>query len=62
MLKESRWKNEDKRYLFEIQKFLDLVDNVENESLRKMLIDQMIRCDRYITGMAEDIFRQLIED
>ena len=62
MLKESRWKNENKRYLFEIQKFLDLVDNVENENLRKMLIDQMIRCDRYITGMAEDIFRQLIED
>ncbi len=61
IIEKSKWKNNDKQYLFEVQKFLDLADNIENENLRKMIINQMIRCDRYITKIAEGIFEELSE-
>ncbi len=47
------WKNKNKKYLFETQKFLDLVDNIENEQLRKEIIYQFIQCDRVLTQLAE---------
>ena len=59
LIKEQKWKNEDKNYLFELQKFLDLADNIEDEELKKMLISQMIRCDRTLTGIAERTFKEI---
>ncbi len=47
------WKNTNKKYLFELQKFLDLIDNVTDEKLRKELIYQLNRFDRTITEIAE---------
>ena len=41
---EKDWKMKSKEYLIEIQKFLDKVDNIENETLRKEIIIQMLRC------------------
>ena len=61
IIEKSRWKNKNKKYLFELQKFLDLVDNIENENLRKLIINQMLRCDRHVTNIAEEIFKELIE-
>lgn len=46
----------DKNYLRELQRFLDLADNIPDESLRKNIIYQMLKCDRTIT----DIFRKNI--
>ena len=57
--KESKWKNEDKIYLFELQKFLDIVENVEDEELRKEIIAQMLKCDKRVTQLAETIFQKL---
>ena len=57
--KESKWKNEDEIYLFELQKFLDIVENVENEELRKEIIGQMLKCDKRVTQLAETIFQKL---
>ncbi len=57
--KESKWKNEDEIYLFELQKFLDIVENVENEELRKEIIAQMLKCDKRVTQLAETIFQKL---
>ena len=57
--KESKWKNEDEIYLFELQKFLDIVENVEDEELRKEIIAQMLKCDKRITQLAETIFEEL---
>ena len=32
---ENMWKTNNKQYLFELQKFLDLADNIKDEKLRK---------------------------
>ena len=61
IIEKSRWKNKNKKYLFELQKFLDLVDNIEDENLRKMIINQMLRCDRHITNISEEMFKELIK-
>lgn len=61
LIEKSKWKNEDKQYLFELQKFLDLADNIEDENLRKLIISQMLRCDRHVTHIAENIFKELIK-
>ena len=60
--KESQWKNQDEIYLFELQKFLDIVENVEDEDLRKEIIAQMLKCDKRITQLAEKIFHELEEE
>ena len=43
----------NEKYLFELQKFLDLLDNVKEEKLRKELIYQLNRFDKVITEIAE---------
>lgn len=57
--KKSQWKSEDKIYLFELQKFLDIVENVQDEELRKEIIAQMLKCDKRVTELAETIFQKL---
>ncbi len=47
------WKTKNERYLFELQKFLDLIDNVEEEKLKKELIYQLNKFDNIITELAE---------
>ena len=60
--KESKWKNEYEIYLFELQKFLDIVENVDDEELRKEIIAQMLKCDKRVTQLAEKIFHELEEE
>ncbi len=60
--KESEWKNQDEQYRFELQKFLDIVENVKDEELRKEIIYQMLKCDKRITQLAENIFDKLKKD
>ena len=55
----SKWKNENKQYLYELQKFLDLTDNIEDEKLRKQIVSQMLKCDKCVTNLAEEIFENL---
>lgn len=47
------WKTTNEKYLFELQKFLDLLDNVKEEKLRKELIYQLNRFDKVISEIAE---------
>ena len=58
-LGENKWKNKNEQDLFELQKFLDLADNIENEELRKAIIAQMLKCDKCLTNLAEQIFKKL---
>lgn len=58
-LKESTWKIRNSKYLFELQKFLDLADNIEDEDLRKLIISQMLCCDKCITELAEMEFEKI---
>ena len=38
LLKNETWKRKNKKYLFELQKFLDLSDNIQEEEIRKIVI------------------------
>lgn len=58
-MEENKWKNKNAQYLFELQKFLDLADNIKDEELRKLIISQMLRCDKCITELAEKMFKTL---
>ena len=55
----SKWKNENEQYLYELKKFLDLTDNIEDEKLRKQIVSQMLKCDKCVTNLAEEIFENL---
>lgn len=55
-IENSDWKNKDEKYLFELQKFLDITENITDEVLRKEIIAQMLKCDKRITQLAETIF------
>ena len=59
LLEKNKWKNQNEQYLFELQKFLDLVDNIENKDLKKLVINQMLKCDKCLTNIAENIFKNL---
>ena len=59
-LEKNKWKNE--QYLFELQKFLDLADNIKDEKLRKTIISQMLKCDKRLTIIAERMIRLALEN
>ena len=48
------WKNKNEKYLFEIQKLIDLIENIENEKLKKEILYQLIKYDKLITELAEE--------
>lgn len=47
------WKQKDEKYLFYLQKFLDISENIDDETLKKSLIGAMLRCDDRLTKLAE---------
>ena len=59
ILEKNKWKNKNSQYLFELQKFLDLADNIEDEKLRKLIIGQMLKCDKCVTNIAEKMFKEI---
>lgn len=60
-IKNNRdWKEKDKKYLFELQKFLDITENIKDESLKKRIISQMLKCDKVLTELAEDIINKYV--
>lgn len=62
IFEEIKWKNKNSKYLFELQKFLDLADNIKDESLRKLIISQMLKCDRCLTNIAKNMFIEIINE
>ena len=54
---EYSWKIKNKRYLFELQKFLDLADNIADEKLKKDILYQFTRYDKTITEIAEEMIK-----
>lgn len=55
------WKEKNKIYLKELQNFLDKADNIQDQRLRKMVIEQMLKCDNILTNLAEKEFTQYYE-
>lgn len=61
-LENSNWKNKNSQYLFELEKVIDIVDNIENKQLKTDIINQILKCDRCLTNLAETIIKELINN
>ncbi len=48
------WKEKNKRYLNQLQRFLDATDRIQEEELRNHIIAQMLKCDLILTELAEN--------
>lgn len=48
------WKEKNENYLRELEKFLDITDNVRDEKLKLDIIYQMLKCDEMLTKIAEE--------
>ncbi len=46
------WKEENRKYLNEVQKFLDKAENIKEEKLKEEIIGQMLKCDKILTELA----------
>ena len=57
-LENGNWKANGQKYLKELQTFLDKAENIENEELRKEIIFQMLKCDKELTILAEEMFEK----
>ena len=48
------WKYENKQYLKELTKFMDLTEQIKDKELREEIITQMLRCYMELTKFAEE--------
>lgn len=53
------WKEKNKGYLRQLQKFLDVADNIEKEELKKSVIAEMLKCDKILTELAEKKMQEI---
>ena len=51
---QKHWKTKDERYIKELQKLFDLIDNVEDEKLKKNILEQVVKFDNVLTQIIED--------
>ena len=54
----NNWKNRSKKYLLELECFLDKAQSIKDDALRKEIIIQMLKCDKELTNLAEKIFME----
>ena len=47
------WKEKNQDYLQALEKFLDVVDNINDDSLKIDIIYKMLKCDEILTRIAE---------
>lgn len=59
---DRKWKEGNKQYLIELQRFLDRVDNIEDCELRRSVTNQMMICDKVLTEIAEDRFLHFYDE
>ena len=57
----ENWKSQNKKYLFELEKFLDRADSIKDEELKKEIIIQMLKVDNELTIFAEEMFQKMYE-
>ena len=57
-ISKKNWKLSSKKYLIELEKFLDKAERIKDERLRKDIVIQMLKCDKELTLCAEKIFEE----
>jgi len=55
----KNWKSQNKRYLVELEKFLDKVDSIDDEEIKREMIMQMLKIDNELTISAEEMFEKI---
>lgn len=53
---DRTWKECNKEYLKELQRFFDRVDSIEDSEVRRNVTNQMMLCDKVLTELAENMF------
>ena len=51
------WKEKSSDYLQALEKFFDVTDNIETETLKMDIIYKMLKCDEILTKLAEKRFK-----
>lgn len=51
-------KKTNQNYLFELQKFLDIANNIADEDFRYRIICQMLKVDETLTKVLEEYFEK----
>ena len=54
----KEWKEKNKRYIKELQSFFDKAENIADKDLKKIIINQMLKCDDILTQIAELRFEE----
>lgn len=54
---DDGWKTKSNKYLKELQKMFDIVENVKDEDLRARIIHQYLICDATITELAKKLIK-----
>jgi len=57
----ENWKLQNKKYLLELEKFLDRAENIKDEELKREIVMQMLRIDNELTTFAEEMFQRMYE-
>ena len=60
-LKSRKWKEENEKYLKELQRFFDKVEKINDADLRDNILNQMLQCDKALTEVAEETFVKYYE-
>ena len=61
-IEEQIWKNKNEKYLFELQKLIDLVDNIEDKEMQRIHINQILRCEKVLTTVFEETLKKVLEE
>ena len=48
------WKEKNKEYIRELERFLDRSDAIKDESTRLAIVAQMLKCDEVLTKICEE--------
>ena len=54
----EEWKTKNKKYIKELQKMFDIIDNVQDEELKNRILLQFVKCDEIITELATEQLRK----
>jgi len=52
----QKQKKTNQKYLFEMQKFLDIANNIQDEDFRYRIIFQMLKVDETLTEVLQEYF------
>jgi len=55
------WKSNNKKYLLELEKFLDKVESIKDEEIKREIIFQALKMDNELTVCAEEMFEKIYE-